>query len=719
MRKAIIKKLFLWLTIAVVLAAITFFIMAQYNNRASEEAAKKLGDLYISEMMLQLQDHFQTVVDVKSKEAKHIAEWTNPQMDYRDVFVKAAQSMDFDYVTLYTVSGTSETIFGQAAWYRNLDKFIEEIMAGETAVTTGYLTSTGEKYVVFGVPAKFEMKSGATSDIMLVGFSISKLYEYINVETLEEFGKTARLRVVLRNGSYVLDSEGTTETNFFERMKRAERFVGMSVEDGVSYIETAMARGDTFSVSFTLQGSSRIMYGMATEQPEDWYFILSVPQTNSEQVIREQNVTMMYPVYTAGSIILLLFIIVFAICLRLSLHQIEEIEKAKKEAERANHAKSDFLSNMSHDIRTPMNAIIGFTNLAHNEKNVETVQGYLQKISTASNHLLLLINEVLEMSRIESGKLVLNEDVVCLDCLIADFQTVISKRAEEKGLKFSVEERLEQSYVYADRLRLNQILMNLTENAIKYTPKGGRIQVTLLQIPCDIPDYAGYEISVSDTGIGMSEEFVKKIYDPFERENTSTVSGIEGTGLGLSIVKHIVDVMGGKIEVSSELEKGTAFKIFLNLRLCGAELAEGLKENKKRSAEAGKGTQATLFKGKRILLVEDNDFNREIALVLLEQAGCLTETAENGEVAVEKIKSSEAGYYDVVLMDVQMPIMDGYEATRAIRALPDERAEVTIIAVTANAFDSDRVQSLEAGMNDYISKPISVENLYEVLKRQA
>ncbi len=720
MRKSILNKLVLWLTVVVLLSVGVFAALMQYNKSVSDAAARKIGKLYISEMMLQLQDHFQTLVDLKSKEAKHIADWAD-KSSYLEIIPRAAESMDFEYVTLYDADGNYEIIMGEPAWYRDMDTFIERVLAGEGVATTGYLTSTGGKYVVFGAPANFVMKSGKTSEVMLVGFSVDKLYNYINLENLEELGSSARMWIVLTNGSYVLSGTEVKETSLFTHIKQTHEFVDMDVETGMAYIATAMAGGNSFFSTVMTGEEKRNVYGAPAQEPEDWYFVLSMPEGASENMIFDQNADIVRAFLSGMVAILLLFFGVFLFYLRLSRQQIQETENARKEAEEANQAKSIFLSNMSHDIRTPMNAIIGFTNLAARENNSTATKKYLSKISIASNHLLLLINEVLEMSRIESGKLVLNETPTCFDDILTNLKTVIGKKAESKGQTFIIDAQLEDNYVYCDSLRLNQVLVNLSSNAIKYTPEGGKIEVLVKQQPSDQPGYGRYELIVTDSGIGMSKEFIGRIFEPFERENNSTVSGIEGTGLGLSIVKRTIDMMGGSIDIQSEQGQGSVFTVRLLLRILEPELAcdmEKQKELQSSDTAADEEKMEALFAGKRILLVEDNEFNREIAGSILEQAGFLVEMAENGKLAVQKVAEAEAGYYDVILMDVQMPVMNGYEATKAIRSLEGERAKVRIIAVTANAFESDRQKSMEAGMNDYVSKPIEVEKLYEVLKKQ-
>ena len=524
----------------------------------------------------------------------------------------------------------------------------------------------------------------------------------------------------------------------------------------------------------------------------------------------------------------------------------QALYEAVRAAETANRAKSTFLSNMSHDIRTPMNAVIGFTTLAvSNIDNKEKVRDYLGKILSSSNHLLSLINDVLDMSRIESGKIHLEETEVSLSDMLHDLKTIISGHIYAKQLELYMDAMdITDEDVYCDKTRLNQVLLNLLSNAIKFTPAGGTVSVRLKQFPGAKKGSGLYEIRVKDSGIGMSQEFVQKIFSPFERERTSTVSRTQGTGLGMAITKNIVDMMGGTIEVRTEQGKGTEFIVRLPLRIQSeqrsiekiAEL-EDLKalvvdddfntcdsvtkmlvKVGMRSEWTLSGKEAVLrarqfmelgdafhayiidwrlpdmngievtrqirsmgddtpiiiltaydwsdievearaagvnafcakplfmsdiretlmaaigqkqtgaedrilpeagpdFRGRCILLVEDNELNREIAEELLKQYGFLVDIAENGAEAVEKVKNSAPGTYDLVLMDIQMPVMNGYEATEQIRALEDPAlAKIRILAMTANAFDEDRKQALKCGMDGFLSKPIVMEELIRTLQ---
>ena len=383
------------------------------------------------------------------------------------------------------------------------------------------------------------------------------------------------------------------------------------------------------------------------------------------------------------------------------------LQLAVQRETKANLAKREFLFNMSHDIRTPMNAIIGFTALAQTHIDDRgQVEDYLKKISVSSQHLLSLINDVLDMSRIESGKVTLEAKPVHLPELVHELRDIIQAVVSKKDLSLTLDTvGVENEDIIADPLRLEQILINVLANAVKFTPDGGQIGLWIVQKDTAPAGYADFEFHIKDNGIGMSEEFQKHIFEQFARERTSTVSKIQGTGLGMAITKSLVDMMGGRITVKSEQGKGSEFTISLRFPIGEA-----------KTEQTPPAAKASAFTGKKLLVVEDNELNLEIASTLLKEAGFEVDTAENGKIAVEKVEAASADRYDLILMDIQMPEMDGYEATRRIRALPDtKKAALPIVAMTANAFEDDRKNALRAGMNGHIAKPLDIQKLFQVL----
>lgn len=397
----------------------------------------------------------------------------------------------------------------------------------------------------------------------------------------------------------------------------------------------------------------------------------------------------------------------------------EELAKALAEANRANRAKTVFLNNMSHDIRTPMNAIIGFSNLAgHHIDEPDKVKDYLNKISTSSNHLLSLINDVLDMSRIESGYVTIESQPWRLSDILQELGDIVQVDAQKRKLEFQVEIReVTDDFVICDKLRLNQVLLNCISNSIKFTQEGGQVGVRVEQRPSTESGKAEYMFTIYDNGIGMSEEFVTHIFEPFSREKSSTISGIPGTGLGMSITKHIVDMMDGQIRVRSQQGKGTEIVVFLSFQVAEPESAVP-ELQAAESDQLPEQQKSCSLEGKRVLLVEDNEINREIATMVLEEFGVLVETAENGKLGYERMRQAPCGYFDLILMDVQMPIMNGYEATMAIRMLPYPWTKtIPIVAMTANAFAEDVAEAMEAGMDEHMAKPFQPARLQEILEK--
>lgn len=424
----------------------------------------------------------------------------------------------------------------------------------------------------------------------------------------------------------------------------------------------------------------------------------------------------------------------------------EKLEKMAEEARSANEAKTRFLFNMSHDIRTPMNAIIGFSNFLkqHVDDREKTLE-YIDKIQTSSSFLLSLINDVLEMARIESGKAMLKMESGCLSDLVNSLNAVFEPSIRTKNLKYSCNLNVTHEYLICDKTKLREIILNILGNAIKYTPDGGQVTVDITEENLAREGYARYRFVVKDTGIGMSEEYLPHIFEEFTRERTSTESKVFGAGLGLPIVKALIDLMGGTVEIESKVGKGSTFIVTLSFQLADQEQIrlldqrksektdlqasdwgeEKLREDPKipekakkseKTVENSESSQEACFQGKRVLLAEDNDLNAEIAETILEERGFVVERAADGELCVEELQKKPERYYDMILMDIQMPNMDGYTAAEVIRKLKDPRRLTPIVAMTANAFEEDRRKAFEAGMNAHIAKPINVNAMFETIR---
>ena len=392
----------------------------------------------------------------------------------------------------------------------------------------------------------------------------------------------------------------------------------------------------------------------------------------------------------------------------------EKLEIALKKAEDASLAKTSFLNNMSHDIRTPMNVILGYAQLMENElngKDIPEVLEHLEKLQQSGNLLLSIINNVLDMARIESGRMEIDENYCRIEDVWKSLFAVFDEKARKKNISLHYTMNVEHEHVLTDVTKVKEILVNILSNAIKYTPAGGSVMVYVDELPCDESGCMIVRIRISDTGIGMSQDYLTKIFEAFTREKNTTKSKIAGTGLGMSIVKNYVDLLGGTIDVESELGKGSTFTVTLKHRI-----ADERYYVKKHIEEPGTGNE--ILEGRNILLAEDNDLNAEIAEAILERAGLRIERVENGIQCVNRILKMPAGTYDMIFMDIQMPQMDGYKATQTIRNLPDkDKACIPIIAMTANAFAEDKKKTMEAGMNAHLSKPLNVPELMDTIRK--
>ena len=845
MKKNTLRTLWLSLTVMLIFCIVVFTGLANYTVTQSDRAIGEVGEIYMDQMGTQVKMHFTTMMELQVSRMNGII-WSTPQQSAAEDPEQAwahlasmASQTGFHFLSLYSAGGACDTIFGEPVEIGDPTSFMDSLAQGELHVTDGTLPS-GERLLLLGARAVYPMRSGGTSSILVVGLPM----EAITKELSLDIGVTqAYSHIIRRDGSFVLRQADATRDSYFERLLTLGHFDNGTPTEAVAAIQKAISSGEDYSLLVEINGERRNTYFTPLTY-SDWYLVSALPYSLLyEPTYSLINQSVLSTLLGCG-LVLLVLLTLFFFYFRFSKRQMIALAEARAAAEHANRAKSEFLSNMSHDIRTPMNAIVGMTAIASsNINNPEQVRDCLKKITLSSKHLLGLINDVLDMSKIESGKLTLNLDQISLRETMDSIVSIIQPQLKAKQQSFDVFiQDIQSELVCCDGVRLNQILLNLLSNALKFTPSGGRITVTLMQetSPAD-PHLVRNHFRVKDTGIGMSPEFQQRIFDSFTREDTTRVQKIEGTGLGMAITKYIVDEMGGTIELQSQVDKGTEFHITLDLeavsdqeadmvlpnwevlvvdddaQLCSSAAAslteigvhaecalggpsaismverrhqkrrdyhvvlldwqmpgmDGIETARALRRRVGKDIPILLisaydwsdiaeearaagisgflskplfkstlfyglsrfaepasakadaapklapdFTGRHLLLAEDSALNWEIARDLLSSYGFALDWAENGRLCVERFQASQADHYDAILMDIRMPVMDGYQAARAIRAMdrPDAR-EIPIIAMTADAFSEDIRRAMDSGMSAHIAKPIDIRELLRVLQR--
>ncbi len=853
--KALPLSLKISIAVVICLTVFVFSFLGSSIHNMSEDTIEDIGISYMAGMNEQVSLHFETIIELRLTMAESIAYIAEGEgrsgYGSKEEIEYGARARRFTCAALYSSGGEIEMLYGDPVELNHPETFLESLRKGERKAASA-TASGGEGVILFGVPCRYPMSNGEDSLAIIVGLSVQYMGEVL---FLDSDSSLMYSFVIRKDGSYVVGNEGDVHKNYFDRLSSI--FEGQDADSYISQLTAAMDAGEDYSVIMKNGVSRHHLY--CTDLPYcEWYLVTVMPFEGLDHTISGMGRQWLAFMYAASLAVIAMLLYIFFQYLKAFRRQMAELkrvnaemdearlaaEKAQKEAERANAAKQEFLSSMSHDIRTPMNAIIGMTSLAMgNTHNPEQVQDYLHKIALSSKHLLGLINDVLDMSKIESGKMTLNMETMSLREAMDSIVNIIQPQVKAKNQQFSAAayEILAED-VRCDGVRLNQVLINLLGNAVKFTPENGAVSVSVYQE--ELPEDASRvrtHFLVSDTGIGMSMEYQEKIFESFSREASSRVQKTEGSGLGMAITKYIVDAMGGAISVRSEQGKGSAFHVVLDLekaegreaggtlpawnvlvvdgdeRLCssaaralaslgvragwslsaeqaveqiaerrrqkdgyqivllgwklpgmdGVEAARAIRarcgedgpalllsacdwsgiETEAREAgiagfvprplfkstlfdalkafagaaaeEAGGGEKAVdlVLRGKHILLAEDNELNWEVARELLSALEMDLDWAENGRICVEKFERSPIGYYDAILMDVRMPVMDGYEATAAIRGLERKDAGVPIIAMTADAFSEDMQRCLACGMNDHLAKPIDMQAVAFKLKK--
>lgn len=870
------------LLVMLVLCMGVFSAVTLYALSRSDETIDGVSGAFMEQMSAQLRLNFSSELSLYRSELESArlavaAANIESGSDARTVFAEQAASYSFSYAALYSTSGTADVLMGPAVELDDQGAFTAKVLAGEDAVTSG-TAEDGTELLVFAVPVERRMLWGETSAVLAVGVPLADVVDALSLDVSTTQVYT---HIVRADGSFVLNSGSTDATSYLQLLRDNEGLEGVRYDITADELARTFDEGGSAFYVANINGERYASY-LAPLDGTDWFIVSVLPYSVLHDPIDSLVWGLVAAALVGCVVIAGALAFVFVRYLRLARSQMLELDAARRaaddarrtadaareQADAANRAKSEFLSNMSHDIRTPMNAIVGMTAIARaHADNPATVSDSLKKIELSAKHLLGLINDVLDMSKIESGRLALNVAPVSLPDIVENIVGIMQPQVHAKRQDFDVVVRgIRCEDVLADATRLNQVLLNLLSNAHKFTPVGGRISLTVEQLddgagaadgdaagtagaPADgtataagsapAPGRVRTRFTVRDTGIGMSPAFKEKIFDSFEREDTARVRKIEGTGLGMAITKRIVDEMGGDIAVESEQGVGTTFTVTVDLERAGAQepmalpawsllvvdddrdLCESaaatledlgahaewvqsggeaveLVEERSRGAEGfravlidwqmtgmdgiacarairarvGSSTpillisaydwteiesearaagidgfvakplfRSTLYRalsavadgpsasseasapeadlaGRHVLLAEDNELNWEVARELLGALGLELTWAENGREAVDAFASSEPGAFDAVLMDIRMPEMDGYQAARAIRALPrSDAATVPVIAMTADAFSEDIERARDAGMDAHVAKPIDLRELVRTLAR--
>ena len=827
-----------------IFSIIMFSLLGIYMSRKSKKAVYEIGEIYMSGMNEQMSRHFESVIKLRFNQASGIVSVvptdTNDKDRLYEELTYRAQVREFDYLALCSADGEFQTLYGQPIQPLNPKPFVEALLQGEQRVAVG-IDTAGNEVVLFGVDAAYPMHNGDRSIGLIAAVPLEYITDFL---FLKEEGQLMYYHIIRPDGSFVIQNSNTELRYFFEQLqKQSDSAVNeSSAENPVEKFSAALKKHEEYTAILEVNGEERQIYGISLPYSE-WYLVSVMPYTILDDAINNLGSQRIFMTLLSCASVLIILTVIFLRYFSITRSQMNELEKARQVALEANKAKSEFLANMSHDIRTPMNAIVGMTAIAaaHIDDRKQ-VENCLRKITLSSKHLLGLINDVLDMSKIESGKLTLATEQISLKEVVEGIVNIMQPQVKTKKQTFDIHvKNILTENVWCDGVRLNQVLLNLLSNATKYTPEGGSIHLSLFEENSPKGErYVRIYIKVKDNGIGMSPDFLKRIYESYSRADGARIHKTEGAGLGMAITKYIVDAMEGTIDIQSEPDKGTEFLLTFDFEkaaamnmdmvlpswnmlvvdddellcrtamdalksigikaewtLSGEKAIELVNEHHKRredyqiilldwklpgmdgiqvakeirhnlgdevpillisaydwsefeseAREAGisgfiskplfkstlyyalrqyMGTETengqTLnpnidLSGRRILIAEDNELNWEVANELLSDLGVELDWAEDGQICLDKFQKSPEGYYDAVLMDIRMPHMTGYEATKMIRGLnhPDALS-IPIIAMSADAFSDDIQHCLECGMNAHIAKPIDIMEVSRLLKR--
>ncbi len=688
------------LALILLLTVCIFSFLAFFMSRKSAETISAVGTTYMTGMGEKVTQHFATTIELRLSQVDSLVGSIPPDSaspsSLRAELARNAKARDFVALAYYSPTGAFDMIYGDEPVLADPDSFLASMNNGDKKVAVASI-ATGQKDVLLGVSAEYLMADGTTSTALVASLPA----DYI-ADTLSLYSENSLVysHIIRRDGSFVIRSGDAFRENYFDRIQALFEEQGESGEQYIRELEAAMDKGEDYSALMVF-GSERRHLQCNKLPYSEWYLVTVLPYGELDQAVSDLSHAWLYLVFLGCAVVLLALLLVFWQYFRLLREQMVELEAARKEAVHANKAKSEFLSNMSHDIRTPMNAIVGMTAIATaNIDDKQQVQNCLKKITLSSRHLLGLINDVLDMSKIESGKLTLNMDQVSLREVMDSIVSIAQPQVRSKHQQFDVFiHDISTENVCCDSVRLNQVLLNILGNAMKFTPDGGLIQVSLYEEASPKgEDYVRTHILVKDNGIGMTPEFKAKIFESFVREDSARVRRTEGSGLGMAITKYIVDTMGGTIEVESELGKGSEFHVTLDL-----ERAETPEEE-------------MILPEWNILVVDDDRQLCESTAASLKSIGVKADWTLNAEGALEMLdqRAKARDHYHIILLDWKLPDMDGISAAKEIRRRFGDETPIMLIS----AYDWSEIESeaKQAGITGFISKPLFRSTLFYGLK---
>lgn len=685
-----------------VLCGCIFLILMRHMMNSSKNTAVEISGFYMDRMSTQITKHFDTTVEIKLAQVESIVKTVPPGGEVQgqeliETMAISGAARDFRFLGLLSAEGEVQLILGEEVDIADEEPFLNSLIAGEKKIAVANIPSTDTTLVLLGVPCEYDMEIGGKSIAMVAGIDV----DYVNNTLfLDNPGVETYSHIIRRNGDFVIKSGSAVLNNYYDRLRNIVLETDQRGAD--FYIEKVQQSIDNRTLSTFIMSTNegtKCVY-VAPLPYSEWYLVTAMSYDALDAIIQKLDYNSLKAFLVAIILMFAIFIIVFVIYYKITRTQMIEIDQARSEAIRANKAKSEFLSNMSHDIRTPMNAIVGMTAIATaNIDDRQQLMNCLKKITLSSRHLLGLINDILDMSKIESGKMTLNPDMVSLREAMDSIVTIIQPQIKSKNQVFDVFiSNILAENVYCDGVRLNQVLINFLSNAYKFTPEGGEIHVYLSQEESPKgDDYVRVHFRVKDSGMGMTPEFQKKIFESFSREDSTRVHKTEGTGLGMAISKYIVDAMEGTIEVQSEAGKGTEFHVILDLE------------------KATVKEEDMILPSWNMLLVDDDEQLCRETAEKLEELTIHCDWVVDGETAIHMVEEhhNRQDAYQIVLLDWRMEGMNGIEAARELRRKFGE--EMPILLISAYDWSDIEEEAREAGISGFISKPLFKSTLYHGL----